>query len=206
MERNVAIKKVLDDNNFTGLSINNASTPDEKKVMWSDLVQGKPELEDSLSTNAKQMKAEMYTTMFKDSTDLDHPCRIPGSVYLKCLQDSVKTTEKNRSAKCLPLFGTFDACRRAGSGGGGTRAPTTGPAQAQRWARSWCMSVPGQAARSRCTQTSGGAQAVRRPHRAGGRCGLEVTAQFCDSGRSLSEDVLGGWWPPRSPRLCAGCS
>ncbi|CAK0857402.1 unnamed protein product [Prorocentrum cordatum] len=48
----------------------------------------------------------------KDSTDLDHPCRIPGSVYLKCLQDSVKTTEKNRSAKCLPLFGTFDACRR----------------------------------------------------------------------------------------------
>ncbi|CAK0857403.1 unnamed protein product [Prorocentrum cordatum] len=112
MERNVAIKKVLDDNNFTGLSINNASTPDEKKVMWSDLVQGKPELEDSLSTNAKQMKAEMYTTMFKDSTDLDHPCRIPGSVYLKCLQDSVKTTEKNRSAKCLPLFGTFDACRR----------------------------------------------------------------------------------------------
>jgi len=97
-ERNVAIKKALDDNNFTGLSINNASAPEEKKVMWSDLVQGKPELEDSLSNNAKQMKAELYTSMFKESTDLDHPCRIPGSVYLKCLQDNTKTTLKNRTS------------------------------------------------------------------------------------------------------------
>ena len=30
------------------------------QVMWSDLVTGKPELDDSLSNNAKQMKAEMY--------------------------------------------------------------------------------------------------------------------------------------------------
>ncbi|CAK0855897.1 unnamed protein product [Prorocentrum cordatum] len=112
MERNVAIKKALDDNNFTGLSINNPSVPDEKKLMWSDLVQGKPELEDSLSSNARQMKAEMYTSMFKDSTDLDHPCRIPGSVYLRCVQDNVKANQKNREAKCTPLFGAFDACRK----------------------------------------------------------------------------------------------
>ncbi|CAJ1452480.1 unnamed protein product [Effrenium voratum] len=36
--------------------------------MWSDLVQGKPELEDTLSSNAKQMKADMYSKMFKEST------------------------------------------------------------------------------------------------------------------------------------------
>ena len=30
--------------------------------MWSDLVQGKPELEDSLSSNAKQMKVEPWVT------------------------------------------------------------------------------------------------------------------------------------------------
>merc|ERR1719454_227057 len=76
MERNMALKKTLDDNNFTGLSMSNASVPDAQKVLWSDLVQGKPELEDALSTNAKAMKAEMYINTFKDSTDLDHPCRI----------------------------------------------------------------------------------------------------------------------------------
>merc|ERR1719432_532908 len=102
--KDVAIKKALDDNNFTGLSINNASTPDEKKVMWSDLVQGKPELEDSLSTNAKQMKSDMYAKMFKDSTDLDHPCRVPGSQYLQCLQSNFKDLGKNRQMKCMSLF------------------------------------------------------------------------------------------------------
>ncbi|CAE8615074.1 unnamed protein product, partial [Polarella glacialis] len=82
-ERNLAVKKTLDDHNFTGLSIANSSVPDAQKVMWSDLVQGKPELEDSLSSNGKQMKTDMYTKMFKDSTDLDHPCRIPGAAYLR---------------------------------------------------------------------------------------------------------------------------
>eukprot|EP00435_Cladocopium_sp_Y103_P030609 s2896_g7.t1 len=58
MERNMAMKKALDENNFSGLSMANPNIPDAQKVMWSDLVQGKPELEDSLSSNAKQMKVE----------------------------------------------------------------------------------------------------------------------------------------------------
>merc|ERR1711948_124201 len=90
MERNMALKKTLDDNNFTGLSMANGSVPDAQKVMWSDLVQGKPELEDSLSTNAKAMKAEMYMNTFKEATDLDHPCRISGSTYLRCVQENFK--------------------------------------------------------------------------------------------------------------------
>eukprot|EP00931_Biecheleriopsis_adriatica_P045785 TRINITY_DN2622_c0_g1_i5.p1 TRINITY_DN2622_c0_g1~~TRINITY_DN2622_c0_g1_i5.p1 ORF type:complete len:201 (-),score=62.15 TRINITY_DN2622_c0_g1_i5:46-600(-) len=112
MERNMALKKALDENNFTGLSMVNTSTPDAQKVMWSDLVQGKPELDDSLSSNAKQMKAEMYTKMFKDSTDLEHPCRIPGGGYLRCLQENFKEKSSARQMKCLPTFETFDACRK----------------------------------------------------------------------------------------------
>merc|ERR1711920_160840 len=112
MERNMALKKTLDDNNFTGLSMANGSVPDAQKVLWSDLVQGKPELEDALSTNAKAMKAEMYINTFKDSTDLDHPCRIAGSTYLRCVQDNFKDTGKNRQMKCMPSFTTFDACRK----------------------------------------------------------------------------------------------
>eukprot|EP00933_Yihiella_yeosuensis_P073905 TRINITY_DN826_c0_g2_i1.p1 TRINITY_DN826_c0_g2~~TRINITY_DN826_c0_g2_i1.p1 ORF type:complete len:190 (+),score=63.69 TRINITY_DN826_c0_g2_i1:85-654(+) len=112
MERNMAMKKTLDESNFTGLSMANASVPDAQKVMWSDLVQGKPELDDGLSTNAKQMKAEMYSKMFKDSTDLEHPCRIPGAGYLRCLQDNFKEKTGTRQMKCLPSFDTFDACRK----------------------------------------------------------------------------------------------
>ena len=112
MERNMAVKKTLDENNFTGLSIANADVPAAEKIMWSDLVQGKPELEETLSTNAKGMKAEMYTKMFKDATDLDHVCRIPGSTYLRCLSSYSSDTAKSRHGKCLPDFNNFDACRK----------------------------------------------------------------------------------------------
>merc|ERR1712151_896970 len=111
MERNMAIKKALDAANFTGLSMANANVPDAQKVLWSDLVQGRPELEDNLSNNAKAMKAEMYTKTFKDATDLDHPCRVPGSTYLRCVREHFKDTSKNRKMKCMSLFKTFDACR-----------------------------------------------------------------------------------------------
>merc|ERR1712187_1035880 len=99
-------------NNFTGLSMAHGDVPDVQKVLWNDLVQGKPELDDSLSTNAKAMKAEMYTKTFKDSTDLDHPCRVSGSTYLRCVQQNFKDTSRNREMKCLPHFSTFDACRK----------------------------------------------------------------------------------------------
>merc|ERR1712039_12756 len=90
----------------------NAGVPDAQKAIWSDLVQGKPDLEDSLSLNARQMKADMYMKTFKDATDLDHPCRIPGSQYLQCVQTNFKDMAKNRQMKCMSLFGTFDACRQ----------------------------------------------------------------------------------------------
>merc|ERR1711972_856342 len=80
--------------------------------LWNDLVQGKPELDDALSTNAKAMKADMYTKTFKDATDLDHPCRIPGSTYLRCLSENFQDPSKARQMKCLPSFSTFDACRK----------------------------------------------------------------------------------------------
>merc|ERR1712060_128581 len=111
-ERNMAIKKALDEGNFTGLSMANADVPDSQRAMWSDLVQGKPELEDSLSLNARQMKANMYMKTFKDSTDLDHPCRVPGSQYLQCVQGSFKDPAKTRQMKCLSIFSSFDACRK----------------------------------------------------------------------------------------------
>merc|ERR1712039_946526 len=104
LERNMAIKKALDEGNFTGLSMANAEVPDAQRAMWSDLVQGKPELEDSLSLNAKQMKADMYLKTFKDATDMDHACRIPGSQYLQCVQSNFKDASKARSMKCMSMF------------------------------------------------------------------------------------------------------
>eukprot|EP00929_Paragymnodinium_shiwhaense_P078063 TRINITY_DN4038_c0_g2_i1.p1 TRINITY_DN4038_c0_g2~~TRINITY_DN4038_c0_g2_i1.p1 ORF type:complete len:188 (-),score=79.03 TRINITY_DN4038_c0_g2_i1:114-677(-) len=112
MERNMAIKKALDSNNFTGLSMRNSDVPEAQQVMWADLVKGKPELEDALSANAKAMKVDMYSKMFKDATDLDHPCRVQGSEYLRCLQDNFKDSTKARQMKCMPMFSTFDACRK----------------------------------------------------------------------------------------------
>merc|ERR1711972_1198158 len=108
----MGLKKALDEKNFTGLSMANSCLPDAQKVLWSDLVQGKPELDDTLSANAKAMKAEMYTKTFKDATDLDHPCRVAGSTYLRCVQENFKDTSKVRQMKCLPNFSTFDACRK----------------------------------------------------------------------------------------------
>merc|ERR1712117_925094 len=83
-----------------------------QRAVWHDLVMGKPELEDSLSANGKQMKADMYTKTFKDSTDLDHPCRVPGSQYLQCLQNNFRDVGRTRQMKCMESFGVFDACRK----------------------------------------------------------------------------------------------
>merc|ERR1712085_129152 len=112
MERNMSIKKSLDDGNFSGLSLANADVPPAQQALWSDLVQGRPELDDSLSSNAKQMKADMYLKTFKDATDLDHPCRVPGSQYLQCVQGNFKDATKTRQMKCMQMFGDFDACRK----------------------------------------------------------------------------------------------
>merc|ERR1711957_486794 len=112
LERNMSIKKALDEGNFTGLSMANADVPAAQRALWSDLVQGRPELEDSLSANAKQMKADMYMKTFKDSTDLDHPCRVPGSTYLQCVQNNFKDASKTRQMKCIQAYTSFDGCRK----------------------------------------------------------------------------------------------
>merc|ERR1712061_606376 len=58
------------------------------------------------------MKADMYTKTFKDATDLDHPCRVPGATYLRCLTENFKEKSKTRQMKCMSDFSEFDACRK----------------------------------------------------------------------------------------------
>lgn len=111
MERALSIKKALDANNFSGLSMANASVPPMHKVIWGDLVSGKPELEDSLSENARVMKADMYLKTFRNATDLDNICRVPGSVYLRCLRDNAKASPTDRSTSCSTSFAAFNVCR-----------------------------------------------------------------------------------------------
>ncbi|KAF8820424.1 putative myosin heavy chain [Cardiosporidium cionae] len=111
LERNISLKKLFDRYNFTGLSMNNSEVPDVQRILWNDLVLGKPELEDELKVDAREMKADMYTRMFKNATDLENPCRIPGVTYLRCLQENVEDNEEMRSKKCMESFSSFVACR-----------------------------------------------------------------------------------------------
>ena len=105
LERALAIKKKLDDNNFTGLSMNNANLNLKDAVMWKDLVVGRPALEPSLSTDAQTRKVETYTSMFDAATDGDHICRPSGMTFLRCL-------DTHRDGKeCDKDFEAFDACR-----------------------------------------------------------------------------------------------
>jgi hypothetical protein len=105
LERALSIKKELDDNNFTGLSINNSNLSQKDGVMWRDLVIGKPSIESSLSSDAQARKVESYTKMFDKATDGDHPCRPSGMTFLRCL-------DENRSEdNCVNEFERFDACR-----------------------------------------------------------------------------------------------
>ncbi|EDO05332.1 hypothetical protein BBOV_I002500 [Babesia bovis T2Bo] len=111
-ERAMSIKKLLDDNNYIGLSCNNNNVDLVDRVMWSDIVKGRPELEDSLSVNAREMKADMYMDMFTQSCDLDHVCRVPGSKYIQCLQNNFSVDREIRSRLCDGLFSAFDSCRK----------------------------------------------------------------------------------------------
>jgi len=111
-ERNLAIKKTLDANNFTGLSMNNPNVTPEMRAIWGDLTQGKPEVEESLSKNARIMKSELYLKTFQNATDLDHPCRTSGVAYLRCLGDNALSQENVRDSKCNALFPAFDQCRK----------------------------------------------------------------------------------------------
>eukprot|EP00922_Rhytidocystis_sp_ex-Travisia-forbesii_P050830 GHVS01075510.1.p1 GENE.GHVS01075510.1~~GHVS01075510.1.p1 ORF type:complete len:200 (+),score=37.97 GHVS01075510.1:64-663(+) len=111
LERAISIKKALDESNFTGLSINNDNTDDAQRVMWQELVNGKPDLDDKLGQDAREMKGDMYMKMFKSSTTREHICRVPGVAYLRCLSDNTKLTQADRSPICSSAFRALDACR-----------------------------------------------------------------------------------------------
>ena len=106
-ERALALKKQLDDNNFTGLSMNNSNLSHKDAVMWRDLVAGKPAVESSLSPDAQTRKIETYTNMFDGATDGDHPCRPSGMTFLRCLDESIG----DKTRECDKDFEKFDACR-----------------------------------------------------------------------------------------------
>jgi hypothetical protein len=108
MERNLGIKAQLDAASMTGLSMNNSAVPAEQMSMWNDLVHGTPTLEPGLSMNAKEMKADMYMKMFDESTDMNHTCKVPGSVFLRCLKSSATD-----GSSCSSSFNVYDACRKS---------------------------------------------------------------------------------------------
>ncbi|EEA08451.1 uncharacterized protein CMU_002810 [Cryptosporidium muris RN66] len=111
MERNLAIKILLDHHNYTGISINNPNLPPKYKILWDNLVNKKPELEDSLSNAAKQKIVDIYLDIFRNSTKIDHPCRIPGGLYLRCLKSNSNMLRHNREKLCIELFNSFNTCR-----------------------------------------------------------------------------------------------
>ena len=106
LERALAIKKQLDDHNFTGISLNN-DLPPREAAMWRDLVIGRPIVESKLlSTDAQTRKVELYTEMFDKATDGDHQCRPSGKAFLRCLD-----TYKGEAKECDASFTLFDSCR-----------------------------------------------------------------------------------------------
>jgi hypothetical protein len=107
LERAFAIKKQLDENNFTGLSINNPNLAPKEAAMWRDLVIGRPGVESLLSPDAQTRKVQTYMSMFDNATDSEHVCRPSGMTFLRCLD-----THRTESAKtCTSEFEKFDSCR-----------------------------------------------------------------------------------------------
>eukprot|EP00918_Siedleckia_nematoides_P035843 GHVU01077870.1.p1 GENE.GHVU01077870.1~~GHVU01077870.1.p1 ORF type:complete len:201 (-),score=33.71 GHVU01077870.1:13-615(-) len=116
MERNIAMKKLFDRYNLSGLGASlsqSSEVPVPQRVMWDDLVNGEPSLEDKLSPEAREMKADMYMRMFKGASDVSHFCRIPGVDYFKCLQRNFRASHAERTSACFPQFTSFATCRVA---------------------------------------------------------------------------------------------
>ncbi|XP_053993178.1 uncharacterized protein LOC128884120 [Hylaeus volcanicus] len=114
MEKASALKNFFSQHNVTVLG-ENAFEKDCSKtdaVMWNDLTQEKPFISCQLSYNAQLMKAEMYMTMFKNSTNITHPCRQSGVSYLQCIKNSLPITSlDDKQNQCDRLFDTFALCR-----------------------------------------------------------------------------------------------
>ncbi|CRG99482.1 conserved Plasmodium protein, unknown function [Plasmodium relictum] len=112
MELNYSLKKLFDNYNFVGLSINNNINLKDK-MMWYDIVNGKPEIEDNLSIDAREYKADYYNNMWNKSTTVDNPCRLVGSIYFRCLKNNYQLNKLDREYKCLHSFINFNNCRKA---------------------------------------------------------------------------------------------
>ncbi|VWU52160.1 conserved protein, unknown function [Hepatocystis sp. ex Piliocolobus tephrosceles] len=112
MEINYSLSKLFDNYNFVGLSINRNINPKDK-MLWYDLVNGKPELEDTLSLDAKEYKSDMFIDLWNKSTTIDNPCRLVGSVYFRCLKNNYKLMQEEREQKCIHSYINFDNCRKA---------------------------------------------------------------------------------------------
>ncbi|SBT76462.1 conserved Plasmodium protein, unknown function [Plasmodium ovale] len=112
MELNQSLRKLFENYNFVGLSINgNIDVKD--KMMWYDIVNGKPELEDTLSVDAKEYKSDQYNNLWEKSTIVDNPCRLVGSIYFRCLKNNYTLTQQDREHKCIHSFMNFNNCRKA---------------------------------------------------------------------------------------------
>ncbi|XP_026193298.1 uncharacterized protein LOC34621849 [Cyclospora cayetanensis] len=112
LERHRSLHAMLMRHNFVGLSVNSAELPDAQRALWTDLVAGHPKLEDSLSVDAREMKADLYMKMLREAADLESPVYAPGIVYLRCLKDNRTDTHANRSEVCQSKFEAFDSARR----------------------------------------------------------------------------------------------
>lgn len=113
LERHRSLHALLLRHNFVGLSINSADLPDGQRALWTDLVAGEPRLEDSLSIDAREMKADMYIKMFREAADLESPACAPGLRYLRCLKNHRADTHARRTEACRGPFEAFDAARKA---------------------------------------------------------------------------------------------
>ncbi|KYO00253.1 hypothetical protein PGSY75_0927100 [Plasmodium gaboni] len=112
MEINYSLKKLFDSYNFVGLSINNNINLKDK-MLWYDIVNGKPELEDTLSMDAKEYKADQYLYLWNKSTTVDNACRLVGSIYFRCLKNNYQLKQSEREHNCIQNFINFNNCRKA---------------------------------------------------------------------------------------------
>ena len=107
MERAVAIKQILEKNNFSGLSQTSPNISPKESILWNDLVSGRPHIDQELSKDGRVRKADTYVEIFDNATDAEHPCRASGMTFLRCLQDPAKSI----GPSCDGAFKPFDQCR-----------------------------------------------------------------------------------------------
>ncbi|CAG9480647.1 conserved Plasmodium protein, unknown function [Plasmodium vivax] len=112
MELNYSLHNLFTNYNIVGLSINKKIDLKEK-MLWHDIVNGKPTLEDTLSLDAKEYKADVYRKMWENSTTTDNPCRLVGSIFFRCLKGNYQLTEQEREGTCMHSFLNFTHCRKA---------------------------------------------------------------------------------------------